>query len=85
MLLPTGEFAYPAGNDWTFHCSTNQGYFAYIATALNDFDAAQAEAQRLERSGELSKVAEIRYGRLVELQKKLEAANVSLRKVQEGE
>lgn len=48
LLLPTGEFAYPAGNDWTFHCSTNQGYFAYIATALDDYDAAEAEARGLE-------------------------------------
>ncbi len=48
LLLPTGEFAYPAGNDWTYHCSTNQGYFAFIATALDSYDAAEAEARALE-------------------------------------
>ena len=47
LLLPSGEFAFPAGNDWTFHCSTNQGYFAYMATALQDFDAALAEERAI--------------------------------------
>jgi len=48
LLLPTGEFAFPAGNDWTYHCSTNQGYFAYIATAFGSYDAAEAEARGLQ-------------------------------------
>ncbi len=47
LLMPWGEFAFPAGNDWTFHCSTNQGYFAYIATAFGDADAAEAERRGL--------------------------------------
>jgi ATP-dependent Clp protease ATP-binding subunit ClpB len=66
---------------WTLEKDTIQS----IRGIKSEIDAAQAEAQRLERTGDLSKVAEIRYGKLVELQKKLEAANAALRKVQEGQ
>ena len=46
-------------------------------------DQAHMEEQRAERAGELSKVAEIRYGRIVQLQKELEAANNRLAEIQE--
>ena len=46
-------------------------------------DQAHMEEQRAERAGELSKVAEIRYGRIVQLQKELEAANARLAEIQE--
>ena len=46
-------------------------------------DQAHMEEQRAERAGELSKVAEIRYGRIVQLQKELEAANTRLAEIQE--
>ncbi len=41
------------------------------------------DAQKAEREGDLSKVAEIRYGRSVELQKRLEEANQRLADLQE--
>jgi hypothetical protein len=41
-------------------------------------DQAQMEEQRAERAGELSKVAEIRYGKIVQLRQDLEAANARL-------
>ncbi len=41
------------------------------------------EAQRAERQGDLAKVAEIRYGRLNDLQRRLEEANRHLAKQQE--
>ncbi|MCF8078761.1 MAG: ATP-dependent chaperone ClpB [Desulfobacterales bacterium] len=41
------------------------------------------EAQKAEREGDLSKVAEIRYGRSVELQKRLEEANQRLADLQQ--
>lgn len=41
------------------------------------------EAQRAERQGDLAKVAEIRYGRLNELQRRLEEANRHLAKQQQ--
>ncbi|MGI8905667.1 MAG: hypothetical protein ACR2IE_04155 [Candidatus Sumerlaeaceae bacterium] len=48
LLLPSGEFAFPNGNDWTFHCSTIQSYLAYIATALGDPVAADAEGEGIK-------------------------------------
>lgn len=48
LLLPNGEFAFPAGNDWTFHCSMNQGYLAWIATALRDPIALLAEQRAIQ-------------------------------------
>jgi ATP-dependent Clp protease ATP-binding subunit ClpB len=41
------------------------------------------EEQRAERIGDLSKVAEIRYGRIIQLQKDLEEANTKLQLIQE--
>ncbi len=64
---------------WTLERDTIQS----IREIKSKIDTAQAEAQRLERTGELSRVAEIRYGRLVDLQKKLESANEQLRRVQQ--
>ncbi len=46
-------------------------------------DEAQSEEQRAERAGDLSKVAEIRYGKIVELQKQLDSANAKLHEIQE--
>ncbi|MDU9047593.1 MAG: ATP-dependent chaperone ClpB [Candidatus Electrothrix sp. Rat3] len=47
-------------------------------------DEAHIEEQRAERLGDLSKVAEIRYGRVVELEKELEAENSKLAEIQEN-
>ncbi|MBU0665580.1 MAG: ATP-dependent chaperone ClpB [Proteobacteria bacterium] len=46
-------------------------------------DEAHMEEQRAERIGDLSKVAEIRYGRIIKLQKDLEEANMKLQQIQE--
>lgn len=43
LLLPSGEFAFPAGNDWTFHCSMNQAYLAWVSTSVRDPLASVAE------------------------------------------
>ncbi len=45
-------------------------------------DEARSEEQRAERAGDLSKVAEIRYGRIVALQKEMEAENQHLAEIQ---
>ena len=45
-------------------------------------DQARMEEQRAERSGDLSKVAEIRYGRIVQLQKELETAKTRMAEIQ---
>ncbi len=46
-------------------------------------DQAHMEEQRAERAGDLSKVAEIRYGKIVQLNKDLESANSRLSEIQE--
>ena len=59
-----------------------------IIQAIRDIkaniDEARMEEQRAERSGELSKVAEIRYGKIVQLEKDLESANNKLAEIQEN-
>ena len=46
-------------------------------------DEAHMEEQRAERSGDLSKVAEIRYSKIVQLEKELEEENKRLEKLQQ--
>ncbi len=55
-----------------------------IRQAKEDIDEAKIEEQKAERSGDLSRAAEIRYGKIVELQKKLDSANAKLHEIQES-
>ncbi|UCD57095.1 MAG: AAA family ATPase, partial [Candidatus Hydrogenedentota bacterium] len=45
-------------------------------------DLSRTEEQQAERAGDLNRVAEIRYGRIVELQKQLEEENAKLEEIQ---
>jgi ATP-dependent Clp protease ATP-binding subunit ClpB len=47
-------------------------------------DETKAAAERAEREGDLAKTAELRYGRLAELTKELEAANTALNELQKS-
>jgi ATP-dependent Clp protease ATP-binding subunit ClpB len=47
-------------------------------------DEAHSEEQRAERTGDLSKVAEIRYGRIVELEKEMDTENSRLAEIQQN-
>ncbi len=47
-------------------------------------EQARIEEQKQERAGDLGRVAEIRYGSLVDLQKELDAANQKLEQVQQS-
>jgi len=55
-----------------------------IRQAKEDIDEAKIEEQKAERAGDLSKAAEIRYGKIVELQNKLDSANANLHDIQEN-
>jgi ATP-dependent Clp protease ATP-binding subunit ClpB len=55
-----------------------------IRQANADIDEAKIEEQKAERQGDLSKAAEIRYGKIVELQKDLDTANAKLHEIQES-
>ncbi len=56
----------------------------HIRQIKSDIDAAHVDEQQAERSGDLSKVAEIRYGKIVNLQKELEEQNSKLAEIQEN-
>ncbi|BHH84385.1 ATP-dependent chaperone ClpB [Desulforhopalus sp. 52FAK] len=63
---------------WTLESDTIQS----IRKIKEEIDECHAEEQRAERSGNLSLVAELRYGKRVELEKRLEEANSNLQEVQ---
>ncbi|MEN8200772.1 MAG: AAA family ATPase, partial [Thermodesulfobacteriota bacterium] len=48
-----------------------------------DIDEARVEEQKAERAGDLSKAAEIRYSKIVELEKTLDDAKAKLQEIQE--
>jgi ATP-dependent Clp protease ATP-binding subunit ClpB len=50
----------------------------------SDIDEAKTQAQRLQRQGDLGRAAEIRFGRLPELEKKLQAKNEELTAAQKN-
>jgi ATP-dependent Clp protease ATP-binding subunit ClpB len=54
-----------------------------IRQAKADIDEARVEEQKAEREGNLSKAAEIKYGKIIELQNKLDSANSKLQEIQE--
>ncbi len=53
-----------------------------IRQIKTQIDEAHMEEQQAERAGDLSKVAEIRYGKIVELEKQLEEENRKLAEIQ---
>lgn len=55
-----------------------------IRQLKKDLDMFRQESESAERSGDLAKVAEIRYGRTPESEKKLYAEEAKLRKLQSG-
>ncbi|MEE4135083.1 MAG: Clp protease N-terminal domain-containing protein, partial [Desulforhopalus sp.] len=63
---------------WTLERDTIQA----IRQVKERLDEAQIEEQRAERAGDLSLVAEIRYGRKVQLERELHEANAHLQEIQ---
>ena len=55
---------------------------AKIGSVKEQIEQLKAEEQRLERSGDLAKVAEIRYGKLATAERELAAAQKNLQEVQ---
>jgi len=53
-----------------------------IRTIKSSIDEARVAEQQAERQGDLSRVAEIRYGRIVELEKQLTGENAHLAEIQ---
>ncbi len=55
-----------------------------IRQIKTQIDEAHIEEQQAERAGDLSKVAEIRYGKIVQLEKELEEENKKLEEIQKN-
>ncbi|HLY60294.1 MAG TPA: ATP-dependent chaperone ClpB [Terriglobia bacterium] len=55
-----------------------------IRQLKSEIEQAKGEEQRVTREGDLNKAAEIRYGKLVELEKRLVAANAKLEQAQQA-
>jgi ATP-dependent Clp protease ATP-binding subunit ClpB len=53
-----------------------------IRAVKSEIEEARAGAERAERDGDLARAAELRYGRLVELNRRLEEANAALAELQ---
>jgi ATP-dependent Clp protease ATP-binding subunit ClpB len=64
------------------HWTLEREAIAKIRKIKADIEEAGIEEQRAQRQGDLSKVAEIRYGKIVELERRLQAENERLAEVQ---
>jgi ATP-dependent Clp protease ATP-binding subunit ClpB len=64
------------------HWSREKELIQVIRRIKGEQEQLNNEAQQAEREGNLARVAEIRYGRMIELQKKLEEANRELGELQ---
>ena len=60
-----------------------KGGIQKIRTVKEQIEHARIDAEKAEREGNLGKAAELRYGKLLELQKQLEAESATLAAVQE--
>lgn len=77
-LADLGDRLHAMKGQWSLERDTIQ----QIRDIKTLIDEAHVEEQFAERTGDLSKVAEIRYGKIVQLEKELEAANDKLREIQ---
>ena len=66
------------------HWQNEKDLIQVIRTIKGEQEHLNSEAQMAEREGNLARVAEIRYGRMIELQKKLEEANRRLADLQKN-
>ncbi|MCP4307464.1 MAG: ATP-dependent chaperone ClpB [bacterium] len=66
----------------TAHWQLEKDHIDAIQTAKQDIEEARAQAERTERSGDLQAAAELRYGKLPELQQQLEGRQDELMKLQ---
>jgi ATP-dependent Clp protease ATP-binding subunit ClpB len=64
------------------HWQLEKDLISQIHKIKEEIDRAKMEAERAEVEGDLERVSEIRYGRLIELNKQLEEANKRLAEIQ---
>ena len=63
---------------------SEKGVVAEIRDLKSALELSREQAEQAQREGDLSKAAEIQYGRLPDLEKKLKAAEAKLAKVQQA-
>ncbi len=66
----------------TAHWQAEKDAIGAIRSLKSEVEAARGEADRFERDGDLAKAAEIRYGRVPELERRIEAATAKLEELQ---
>ncbi len=64
------------------HWQREKEHIDRIRAMKSQIEAARGEADRAERDGDLERAAELRYGRIVDLQKQLDAENDQLAELQ---
>src|SRR5436309_3160065 len=64
------------------HWQQEKEHIDRIRALKSEMENSRGEAERAERDGELERAAELRYGRIVELQKELDAENDRLAELQ---
>lgn len=69
-------------NELQAHWRSEKNAISSIRTLKSKIEEAKVQAAEYERNGEYGKVAEIRYGTIIELQKKLNGANEQLNELQ---
>lgn len=67
------------------HWKKEKETIAGIRKIKEQLEATRTEAQLAEREGDLAKAAEMKYGRLIELEKQLQSANRQLQELQASE
>ncbi len=64
------------------HWQREKEHIDRIRSLKSEIEAARGEADRAERDGDLERAAELRYGRIVELQRQVDAENDALAELQ---
>ncbi|HEX6262130.1 MAG TPA: ATP-dependent chaperone ClpB [Actinomycetota bacterium] len=64
------------------HWDREKEHISRIHELKSELEETRGQAERAERDGDLERAAELRYGRIVELEKELEAENATLAEVQ---
>ncbi len=72
-------------NKFRMHWNLEKGKIQKIRQMKSDIDNAKTLAEKYEREGDLGKVAELRYGKIVELEKQLKIGTEQLSEVQKNE
>jgi ATP-dependent Clp protease ATP-binding subunit ClpB len=69
-------------NEMRAHWRQEKEHIDRIRQLKSEMEQGRGEAERAERDGELERAAELRYGRIVELQKELDVENDALAELQ---